>query len=434
MKARTKHAIAIGAAMLLVPLARAVAGIDIEAGDWKLDFSGNINAFYVNASCDHGENTAVTGGLACTGDNATSVRNGLLPASFVFTASTRQDNLDISATIGLYPGINSTGFAGVNGAGQPSALGSPGIDARQEFLTFGDKSWGTVKMGRDIGIFGKDAILDDMTLLSVGSTGGNAAPGNTSLGRIGLGYIYTDWIPQITFTTANYGGFTASVGAFTPLDDGNYTAHGSPQWQAGASYTWGDPKSDLVTGKVWVDGVTQSAKAPTTCATGSTFCVPDNIAAGIRNDTRGSGVDAGVKVDVAGFEGVVYGYYGKGIGTTGLYILATSAAGNERKSNGGYAQLTYKIDRMKIGVSYGISTLELASDEQAYGINPFTGLSTGTFASDLVHRNESGVFGLYYSLTKSLTLVGEYSHTEAQAWNGNEALENDVTLGGILFF
>ena len=88
MKARIKHAIAIGAAISLVPLAQAVAGIDIEAGDWKLDFSGNINAFYVNASCDHGENTAVTGGLACTGDNSTSVRNGLLPAAFVFTAST----------------------------------------------------------------------------------------------------------------------------------------------------------------------------------------------------------------------------------------------------------------------------------------------------------------------------------------------------------
>lgn len=421
MKARIKHAIAIGAAISLVPLAQAVAGIDIEAGDWKLDFSGNINAFYVDASCDHGTNTTVTGGLACTGDNSASIRNGLLPAAFVFTASTRQDNLDISATIGFYPGINSTAAAGVNGAGLPAALQTPGIDARQEFLTFGDKSWGTVKMGRDIGIFGKDAILDDMTLLGVGTAVGNAAPGNTSLGRIGLGYIYTDWIPQITYTTANYFGFTASVGAFTPLDDGNYTSHNSPQWQGGVAYVWGDPKSDFITGKVWVDGVTQQAKAPSAD-------VAANNVAGVQNGTKGSGVDGGVKVDVAGFEGVLYGYYGKGIGTTGLYILATSAAGNERKSDGGYAQLTYKIDRLKLGLSYGVSELKLASDEQ--GIS----LTTGTYASDLVHRNESGVFGVYYSLTKSLTLVGEYIHSEAQAWNGNVAIENDVALGGILFF
>jgi predicted porin len=436
MKARVKFAIALGAAIWAVPMTQAVAGIDVEAGDWKLDFSGNINAFYVNADCDHGPSseTAVTGGLACTGDNATSVRNGLLPAAFVFTASTRQDNIDISATIGLYPGINSSAAAGVNGAGLAAALQTPGIDARQEFLTFGDASWGKVKMGRDIGLFGQDAILDDMTLLGVGSSGGNLAPGNTSLGRIGLGYIYTDWIPQITYTTPNLMGFTASVGAFTPLDDGPYTVHASPQWQAQAAYSWGDPKSSPVTGKVWVDLVTQQAKAPTSCSLTVTVCIASNDAAGIPNLVHGTAVDGGVKVDVAGFEGVVYGYYGKGVGTTGLYILAVSAGGNERTSDGGYAQLTYKIDRLKLGVSWGISELRLASDEQAYGINPLTDTSTGTYASDLVHWNESGVFGVYYSLTKSLTLVGEFIDTEARAWNGNEAQEKDIALGGILFF
>ena len=430
MKARIKCAIAIGAACWLGPLTQAVAGVDVEAGDWKIDFSGNINAFYVNADCDHGDNTAVTGGLACTGDNATSVRNGLLPAAFVFSVSTRQDNIDISATIGLYPGINSSAAQGVNGAGLPAALQTPGIDARQEFLTFGDASWGTVKMGRDIGIFGKDAILDDMTLLGVGTSGGNEAPGNTSLGRIGIGYIYTDWLPQITYTTPNFMGFTASAGLFTPLDDGNYTAHNSPQWQAGIGYAFGDPKNGPFSGKAWLDGVTQYADAPTTCpavTTGVPFCVANNIALGIRNHVHGTGVDGGVKVDFAGFEAVVYGYYGNGLGTTGLYILATSGTGQLRESDGGYVQLTYKIDRLKIGASYGISQLKLANDEQAMG-------PTGTYASDLVHKNESGVFGLYYSLTKSLTLVGEFSDTEAKAWNDNEAHEKDVIIGGILFF
>jgi hypothetical protein len=334
MKARVKFAIALGAAIWAVPITQAVAGIDVEAGDWKIDFSGNINAFYVNADCDHRPTTetAVTGGLACTGDNSASVRNGLLPTAFVFSVSTRQDNIDISATIGLYPGINSSAAQGVNGAGLPAALQTPGIDARQEFLTFGDASWGKFKLGRDIGLFGQDAILDDMTLLGVGSAGGNLAPGNTSLGRIGLGYIYTDWLPQITYTTPNFMGFTASVGAFTPLDDGPYTVHASPQWQAQVAYAFGDPKAGPVSGKVWADIVTQQAKAPTSCSIGSTFCIPDNNAAGIRNDVHGTAVDAGAKVDFAGLEGVVYGYYGKGVGTTGLYILGTSATGQERES------------------------------------------------------------------------------------------------------
>ena len=116
-----------------------------------------------------------------------------------------------------------------------------------------------------------------MTLLGVGTAAGNVAPGNTSLGRIGVGYIYTDWIPQITYTTANFGGFTASVGAFTPLDDGTYTSHNSPQWQAGLAFLCGDPKSDVLTGKLWVDAVTQQAKAD------STADVAANNAGGIQN-------------------------------------------------------------------------------------------------------------------------------------------------------
>ena len=427
MKAPMKIAIAIGAATMMIPLTRAVAGIDVQAGDWKIDFSGNVNAFYVYADCDHGINTAVVGGLACTGDNSTAVRNGLLPAALVFSATTRQDDFDIGVTIGFYPGINSSAAQGVNGAGLPSALQTPGIDARQVFLTFGDASWGSVKMGRDIGLFGKDAILDDMTLLGVGTAAGaNAAPGNTSLGRIGIGYIYTDWEPQITYTTPKWMGFTASVGAFQPLDDYGafpcppppnatcaYTAHSSPQWQVGLAYSFGDPKSDPLTGKVWVDAVTQDAKAPSAD-------VAANNVAGVRNSVSGSGVDAGVKIDAAGFEGVVYGYTGHGIGTTGLYLLATDAFGNERKSSGGYVQATYKIDRLKIGLSYGVSDLKMAQGD--------------ILADNLVKRNESGVFGLYYGLTKSLTLVGEFIDSKSTAHSGNEATEKDVAIGGILFF
>ena len=188
MKKRTKLAIAATAAIWIVPMTRATAGIDVNAGDWKIDFSGNVNAFYVGSQCDDSvASTAVTGGLACTGDRSAAVRNGLLPAALVFSATSRQADFDIDVTVGLYPGINSSAAAGVNGTGQPSALASPGIDARQVFFTFGDASWGTVKMGRDIGLFGKDAILDDMTLLGVGSAGANSAPSNTSLGRIGIG-------------------------------------------------------------------------------------------------------------------------------------------------------------------------------------------------------------------------------------------------------
>src|ERR1017187_7147706 len=154
MKTRIKLLIATSAAICVVPISQAVAGIDVTAGDWTLDFSGNVNGFYVGYSCDSTSgNTVVVHGLACTGDNSSSVRNGLLPAALVFSAKTRQDDYDIDVTIGFYPGINSTaeGAAGANSGGNPVALGTPGIDARQAFFTVGDASWGSVKIGRDIG-------------------------------------------------------------------------------------------------------------------------------------------------------------------------------------------------------------------------------------------------------------------------------------------
>jgi predicted porin len=415
MKTHAKLLIAMTAAGWAVPMTQAVAGIDATVGDWNLDISGNVNGFYVGDSCASVTgNTLVVHGLACTGDNSSSVRNGLLPAAIVFSAKTRQDDLDVGVTIGFYPGINSTaeGAAGANSGGNPVALGTPGIDARQAFFTFGDASWGSVKIGRDIGLFAKDAILDDMTLLGMGTAAGNAAPANTSLGRIGLGYIYTDWEPQITYTTANFNGFSASAGVFQPLDSGNYTKHTSPQFQAEVSYAWGDPKSDSLTGKVWLDVVTQQYQLPSgTAAPGATSSI---------NGTAG---DAGVKLDYAGFEGVLYGYYGKGVGTTGLYLFATSAtgSGDKRNSEGGYAQASYKYNKLKVGLSYGISELKLASDEVSAG-------------NTELKSNSSGVVGLYYSLTKSVTLVGEFIDTKAKAWGGDSATEKDWALGGILFF
>lgn len=418
MKTRTKLAIAVSS-VLSAMCAPAFAGIDFPAGDWKVDISGNVNAFYVGASCDHGANTAVVGGLACTGEDATSVRNGLLPAALVFTATSRQGDYDVGVTIGLYPGINSSAAAGVNGAGLPAALQTPGIDARQAFFTFGDASWGTIKMGRDIGLFGKDAILDDMTLLGVGSTGGNAAPGNTSLGRIGIGYIYTDWEPQITYTTPTFNGFSLSAGIFQPLDavgSSSYTRHDEPQLQIGAGWAFGDPKSDPFSGKIWGDFVSQKVQASDTDVAAN--------AAGAAKSFTGDGFDGGIKGDFGGFEGVLYGYSGSGLGTTGLFILPASELGKKRDSDGGYAQLSYKFDRLKLGVSYGVSNLKLAADEKA----------AGAANSDLLKRNDSTVGGLYFSLTKNVTLVGEYINTQSKAWNGNKASDDTYAIGGIVFF
>ncbi len=87
-------------------------------------------------------------------------------------------------------------------------------------MTFGNKDMGTFTLGRHIGLFGADVILNDMTLLGVGAPGSaaSAAPANTTLGGIGFGYIYTDWLAQIDYTTPDLSGFALTVGIFDPLN------------------------------------------------------------------------------------------------------------------------------------------------------------------------------------------------------------------------
>jgi predicted porin len=351
------------------------------------------------------------------GDNDSSaVRSGLLPSALVISAKTNQAGFDIGVTFGFYPGINSSfGDAGANSGGNPVGLGSSGIDMRQNYLTFGQKSWGTIKMGRDIGLFASDAILNDMTLLGVGSTGGNAAPGNTALGRIGLGYIYTDWIPQITYISPDWGGLQVHVGAMQPFNStggagGNqFTGHEMPLWQG--KVTW-DLKAPVVA-RVWFGGLYQEHDKD--------VGDPGFNVAGVQQDFEGWGWDVGAKFGVGPVELVGYYYTGEGIGTTGLFLNATSADGEERDSDGFILQGTFKLGKTKLGVSYGRSDLDRAGND-------------AIVVPNLVERNESLVFGVYHALTKSLNLVAEYIKTESEAHNGNDAEEDTIAVGAILFF
>src|SRR5256884_3909586 len=403
------------AAALALGSACAHAEIGFKAGAWDLSFSGNVNGFATWNTCDNTA-TVVAGGLACSkplngGVNEQRIESGLLPSALVFSAKSRQAGLDIGVTIGFYPGLN--------GLGGKTGLDTSAIDLRQNFLTFGDKSWGTVKVGKDIGLFGSDAILAGLTLLGVGS-GAAFLGGNTTLGRIGVGYIYTDWIPQITYSSRSYGGFSFAGGVFQGVNivpagpavgSATLTGHEEPGFQGKASYEW----KGTVSGKAWVSGIEQKVKARTGDTAG--------LASG--SSVSGTGFDIGAKVNWGALEGVLYAYSADGIGTTAIGFNAASFNGvtlEKRKSDGWYAQATYKIGAFKPGVSYGESHLKLAGNESS-ATNP-----------TLVKTNKSTVFGLYYSLTPSLNLVAEYIPTEAENQAGGTVKDKVLALGAILFF
>ncbi|HYC03867.1 MAG TPA: porin [Azospirillaceae bacterium] len=381
----------------------AESGVGLMIGEVEVKLSGSVNGFYVHEDPDGaGPTRTVTGGLASVGGgSSSSVRNGLLPGFLKVDVTTTQAGWDVGAHFGIYPGINSvTGLGGANSAGSPSALSTSGIDFRQTYLTFGKKSLGEFKIGRDIGLFASEAILNDITLLGVGTAAGNATPSNTSLGRIGLGYIYTDFQPQITYTSPEFGGLQLSAGMFQPLvTAGGDEVNDTPGFQGKVSYAL---KAGQVTGKLWANAVTQK----------------HDPVGGLPGYT-GTGFDVGANLTLgpAGLTG--YYYTGEGIGTTGLFILATDAAGRKRDSDGFYLQGTYKLGQVTLGTSYGESNLDLARGEAV---------------SDLVDSNKSWAFQARFGLTEWVTLVGEYIMTESEAHNGNRAESNTIAIGAIMFF
>ena len=413
--------LAVAGAVLALS-ASANAGIIIPAGDWTLDISGNVNSFATNtrssgvATIVGGHNGLLAGGNAGGEKNASNITTGLLPNFLSVGGTTRQNDLDVSFLISVNPG-SSTAAGGRQSAQQEN---------RQAYLTFGDKSWGSIKIGKDLGVFASTAILNDMTLLGVGAGAGSLGnSGNTTtLGGIGGGYIYADWKAQIAYTTPNFSGvqLTAALtqgwnqqsslsSAATVNNDGTVTAGdaavsltttgrsgSAPALEGNLSYTFDS-------GKIWASGLVQK--------------VNHNSTTVVLDDDRAQAADIGATVNVAGLGLTAYGYKAEGLGTTIQFMDGYTAAGKQRKSDGGYVQATYVLpSKTKVGVAYGISNLDKHSSD----------------GNTLIKEIERVTVGAYHPLTKHLNLVAEYNDSNAQNQIGAENKARTMSLGGILFF
>ncbi len=389
--------LAVASALLAAASSASAAG-GIVAGDWTLDIGGVVNTYYTQSKVK-GDAVTNFGGTTSTGTSSVSnITTGLLPNYLTVSGKTRQNDLDVTFLISINPGSSTTG------SGKQSAQ----QENRQAFLTFGDASWGSIKLGKDIGIYAQDAILNDMTLLGVGSAAGALAGNTTTLGRIGTGFMYADWKSQVAYTSPNFNGFQFTAGvtqAFDPasvLDGGTgaYPRGGKePAYEGKASYSFaGD-----VSGKVWVSGISQNVQS--------------------ENQTS-TAWDIGTTVSAAGFGATAYYGEGKGLGTAVQFNAAYDAAGDKRDSKDWYVQGTYTLPGVgtKLGVSYGESKLQGA------------GVTDSDFGSNDL-KDTMWVVGAYHPLTKHLNLVAEYSDAESKITGGTaKGTAKTVSLGAILFF
>src|SRR3989441_5531048 len=295
----------VAVALLWPAAANAQLTMQMSNG-WSFTFAGNVNVFWVFTK----ENTAA-------GDAAnSSVRTGLLPAFATFEARGKEAGMNLGVHFGFAPQINNTGchdnFASVF-CGSGGTQAGAQIDMRQAYLTIGLKDGSQILAGRELGLFGRQNIVQDMTLFGVGAVGiGGGQGGGTTLGRIGYGYIYPNFDAQVTYSTKGGAPAQLSIGLFQPSVLGAvgdvvadptsnaYSFTSIPRVEAEVTY---NQKSGSTKYMVWAGGLGQSTKnAPTGGISASSF-----------------GGTAGVKVDVSDLSVVVTGYIGKGLGTTLMF-------------------------------------------------------------------------------------------------------------------
>jgi len=411
------------------------SGIGFHTGRWDFSVSGEVNGFYVHDRADNPTFTdTITGGatsnaIASCGlceastfaQPSSSIRSGLLPGDISFKISTQEKGWDVAVFFGIWPGIQNSQVVTINNnlLGGVYALGTPGIDFRQQFATLGRAHVGTLKIGRDLGFFGQEAILNDMTLLGAGTPNGNVGPGSVTLGRIGVGYVYTDFMPQISYTSPSAHGLQGAFGIFQALDDPfspvGLFAHGQPMFQGKVTYT--APLKGSAKVKVWTNFITQSEEA----GPGNTVANNNGVSAG--NSIRMWGVDYGAKVGWHGLGLVAYGYNGSGLGALGLLYggVGLDSLGNAttRSSSGYYFQPSYTYHKAFFGYSYGQSILDEAS-------------SFDTVAP--LRANSSHIAQFRYAVTSWDNLVAEWSHTRSEAQGGATATSDAIALGTIVFF
>src|SRR6266545_6427876 len=367
---------------------------------WAFTFAGNVNVFW-----------SFTKGNTEAGDITNSnIRTGLLPGFATFDAKGKEGGLNLGIHIGFAPQIQNTGqfhdvFVGGFVAGSQ-------IDMRQIFLTVGFKNGSSILAGRELSLFGRQAILNDMTLFGVGAVGiGGGQAGGTTAGRIGYGYLYPNFNAQVTYSTKP-GQAQLSIGAFQPsiILGSAYNVTKIPRLETEFTYNQKSGKNSYM---FWVGGLWQSTS---NAATGG-------------NTVSSFGGTAGVRAGMSDLSVVVNGYIGKGLGTTFTFSAigggGVAANGTDlRKSDGGIVQVTYKVGpKTTVGGSYGFSRL----------VNDQTGDGNTAVRSNVY----SYTAGIYHQWTKSLKLVFEGTQEGTTGVIGGLApgtKQIDISGGFMLFY
>ena len=367
------------------------------ADGWEVSYGGFINLFYTQS--DFG-----------TEDSA-HLNEGLLPSFHTMVVKTPEVN-----------GLTGTGqitFAVDSSAEKGSRLNKSGlfgttsnIDMREVFFNVaGD--FGTISAGRTLALFGRQAILKDITLFGVGYMVGPDG-GGTTLGRIGAGYVYPDFRTRFVYQTPDMNGFQLSVGIFDPQEPGGLL---------GAAAGWG---SETDTPQFQAEATFNSAFEGGSFSGWAGFLWQEQeitaSPAGGTGDVESVGWNIGASVAAQGFSMTGQYYDGEALGVIlfssgGGFGFNCSATGcNEADNDGFYVQAAYTFNgTTKIGGGYGESRQDA---DMAYGIPKWE--------SDL------WTVGVYHDVTSWLKVVAEYGNYSHDILGHDDV--DTFSIGGFLLW
>ena len=254
-----------------------------------------------------------------------------------------------------------------------------------------------------------------MTLLGVGVSGGGRG---TALGRIGYGYLYTDFRPQLTYTTPSGRPASLSIGLFEGIASAPYEVIELPRVEA--EFNYNSKFGENSNFKLFVNGAAQTAK---------------NGVTGTTTSLSSTGAGAGITIDVSGFALTGSGFFAKGMGSlfmgdafTGDSRLdgdGVDVAGKGRNSFGYIGQIVYSPPNSKvmIGGSFGENHLKRTDADKA---------ADATTTEILKRRAIVGQ--LTYKWSKSLRWVAEYGHIDGYSDAVKTSKGDQGSLGMMLFF
>lgn len=361
--------------MFFEPGRGAAQNISFNTEDgWNFNVTGQLPVFIVASSHEN---------YSPNGDDqfATRVMSGFNPAGLNFNIVAPE-----------YNGITVEGFFQINHHLQGPGVQNAGLFEGRVADIIVSGNFGTINIGKGLGIFNSSSIADAGSGMGVGRFAGPDAA-DATLGRIGSGYTYANFNPRLIYTTPSIGGLKVKIGLINPEKPGGPSASvetATPRVEGQANYLINLNPGTL---DLWAGGMYQNVDVVS----------PDF-------DYAMSGWDVGARLNAAGFR--ITGAYSetKGVGADGLIglnLIGSGLAQAETEATQWYSEGMYTAGRFSVGLSYGEGSQDAAST--IFGISP-----------EITNKLLMGFSR--YKLTDNLTWIGEIQNFESEVQPNYQAL------------